>query len=233
LRCRKPPEHFWNDSSRLGQGGKLSGRAIAAAGKRDGQFESRQAEQYMIRNTGLSWGSLGRAFRWILGLTIIGMIAFGWWMNHVPARPDRFFYRSIHAEIGYVVLLLMVSRLIWRGVNPTPALPEGTLRWQRIAARVSHGALYAITILVAMLGWAHSGAHESDYSDWFGLFHVPQITSPDKVAARAYEARHIFFAYVLLALIAIHLAAVLWHHFIRRDRVAARMIGASRAERRV
>ena len=178
----------------------------------------------MIRNTGLSWGSLARAFHWILGLAIIGMIASGWWMNHIPARPDRFFYRSIHADIGYAVLLLMVLRLIWRGVNPTPALPEGTLRWQRIAARVSHGALYAVTILVAMLGWAHSGAHEPNYSNWVSLFHVPQITSPDKVAARAYEDRHIFFAYVLLGLIAIHLAAVVWHHFIRRDRVTARMI---------
>ena len=63
-----------------------------------------------------------------------------------------------------------------------------------------------------------------NYSDWFGLFHVPQFTSPDKAAAQAWEDRHIFFAYVLLALIVIHLAAALWHHFVRRDRVTARMI---------
>ena len=178
----------------------------------------------MIRNTSSSWGALARAFHWVLGVTIIGMIAYGWWMNHFPARPDRFFYRSIHADIGYVVLLLTVLRLIWRGVNPTPALPDDTTRWQRIAARVSQGALYAITILVAMLGWAHSGAHTPDYADWFGLFRVPQITSPDKAAARAYEDRHIFFAYVLLALIVIHVAAAVWHQFVKRDRVASRMM---------
>lgn len=108
-----------------------------------------------------------------LGLAIIGMIAFGWWVNHIPARPDRFFYRSIHADIGYLVLLLTVHRLAWRGVNPTPALPQDTPRWQRIAARVSHWALYAATILVAMLGWAHSGARDPNYSNWFGLLHVP------------------------------------------------------------
>jgi cytochrome b561 len=141
-----------------------------------------------------------------------------------PGPSDRFFYRSIHADIGYLVLLLTVLRLIWRGVNPTPALPEDTAGWQRMAARVSHGALYAITILAAMLGWAHSGARSPDYSDWFGLFHMPQITSPDKAAAAAYEERHIFFAYVLLALIGLHLAAALWHHFIRRDRVTTRMV---------
>ena len=67
-------------------------------------------------------------------------------------------------------------------------------------------------------------ARTKSYSDWFGLFRVPQITSPDKEAARAYEDRHILFAYVLLALIAIHLAAALWHHFVKRDRVAARMV---------
>jgi cytochrome b561 len=174
-----------------------------------------------------SWGSVSRWFHWVLGVTIIGMLAYGWWMNHFPARADRFFYRSIHADIGYVVLLLTVIRLMWRGVNPTPALPSDTPRWQRIASRVSHGLLYAVTILVAMLGWAHSGARTPNYASWFGLFQVPQITSPDKAAAAAYEDRHIWAAYFLLALIVIHVAAAAWHHFVKRDRVAARMIDGS------
>jgi len=179
----------------------------------------------MIRNTTKSWGSVARAFHWIVGLAIIGMLAFGWWMNHIPARPDRFFYRSIHADIGYVLLVAMVLRIIWRAINPTPALPSDTLPWQRIAAAVSHGALYLVTILVIFLGWAHSGARpQGDYGSFFGLFHVPQFTSPDKATADAFEDRHIFFAYVLLALIGIHLVAAAWHHFIRRDRVAARMV---------
>lgn len=178
----------------------------------------------MIRNTTTSWGSVSRWFHWGLALAIIGMIGFGWWMNHIPARADKFFYRSIHADIGYVILLLSVLRLVWRAVNPTPALPVETSRWQKIAAHVSHGALYLVVVLVAMLGWAHSGARTPNYSNFFGLFNVPQFTSPDKAAAGAYEDRHILFAYVLLALIAVHVIAALWHHFIRRDRVVARMV---------
>ena len=178
----------------------------------------------MIRNTSNGWGSVSRWLHWILALAILVMIGFGWWMNHMPARPDRFFYRSIHADIGYVILLLTVLRLVWRAVNPTPAMPPETSRWQKIAAHASHGALYLVVILVAMLGWAHSGARTPDYSDFFGLFHVPQFTSPDRGAAGAYEDRHILFAYVLLALIAIYVIAALWHHFIRRDRVVARMV---------
>jgi cytochrome b561 len=178
----------------------------------------------MIRNTSADWGSVSRSFHWILAVAIVGMIGFGWWMNHVAARPDRFFYRSIHADIGYVVLLLMVVRLAWRAINPTPVLPADSRPWQKIAARISHAALYLVTILVAMLGWAHSGARTPDYSSFFGLFHVPQFTSPDRAAAGAYEDRHIFFAYVLLAMIVVHVVAAAWHHYIRRDRVAVRMM---------
>ena len=185
----------------------------------------------MIRNTTSSWGSVSRWFHWILGVAIIGMLAYGWWMNHIPARADRFFHRSIHADIGYVVLLLMVVRLIWRSINPTPALPAG---YAALAAdRGAHQpwALYLVTIVVAMLGWAHSGAHKPDYASWFGLFRVPQFTSPDKAAADVYEDRHIFVAYVLLALIVIHFAAALWHHFVKRDRVVARMVDGDRLTR--
>ncbi len=82
-----------------------------------------EAAQNMIRNTISNWGSVSRWFHWVLAAIIIGMLAYGWWMNHIPARGDRLFYRTIHADIGYVVLLLMVLRLIWKIFNPSPALP--------------------------------------------------------------------------------------------------------------
>lgn len=178
----------------------------------------------MIRNTISSWGSVSRWFHWGLGIAILGMLAFGWWMNHIPARGDRFFYRSIHADIGYIILVLMMLRLVWRIFNPVPAQPAGTPRWQRVLALANHWTLYAITFTVIMLGWAHSGARTQNYADFFGLFRVPQFTSPDREAARAYEDRHILFAYVLLALIAVHLLAAIWHHFVKRDRVTSRMV---------
>jgi cytochrome b561 len=178
----------------------------------------------MLKNSGTTWGSVSRWFHWSLALLIIGMLAYGWWMNHIPARPDRFFHRSIHADIGYVVLLLMIARLIWRGFSPAPALPAGTPIWQRWSAHAMNGSLYAVTILVATLGWAHSGAHTPDYSSWFGLFHIPQFTSPDKAAAGVYEEWHIYGAYVLMALVAVHILAALFHHVVKGDRVMARMI---------
>jgi cytochrome b561 len=195
-------------------------------GQLSGWAAKKGIRQGMTGNTKSSWGTISRSLHWILGLAIIGMIAYGWWMNHYSPRVDRFFYRSIHADIGYLVLLLTVIRLIWRSVNRTPEMPGDIPRWLTIAARVNHWALYLVTITVAMLGWAMSGARPPDknYASFFGWFNVPQFTSPDKVAAGAYEDRHILFAYVLLALIVLHIAAAVWHHFIRRDHVAMRMI---------
>ena len=57
-----------------------------------------------------------------------------------------------------------------------------------------------------------------------GCFRFRRLPRPTGKRPRAYEDRHILFAYVLLALIVIHLGAALWHHFVRRDRVTARMI---------
>lgn len=178
----------------------------------------------MVRNTKHSWGSFSRLFHWGLGLAIIGMLAYGWWMNHMAARPDRFFHRSIHADIGYAVLLLMVVRLIWRGVNPVPQPTDGSPRWERLLARFNHVALYLVTIVVALLGWAHSGAHKPSYADWFGLFRVPQFTSENRDNARFFEHWHIWLAYVLIGLVLLHVVAALYHHFVKRDRVLARMV---------
>jgi cytochrome b561 len=183
----------------------------------------------MISNTTTGWGSVSRALHWVLGLAIIFMLAYGWWMNHIVARPDRFFHRSIHADIGYVILLLMAARLIWRALNPVPAPPTDAPRWQRIAARTNHWALYLVTMVVAVLGWAHSGAHKPDYASWFGLFRVPQFTSTNKANADFYEDWHIYGAYLLIALVVIHILAALYHHFVKRDRVAARMIDGQAA----
>jgi len=168
-------------------------------------------------------GSISRLFHWGLGFLIIGMLAYGWWMNHMAARPDRFFHRSIHADIGYVVLLLMVIRLVWpasiRRLRCRPITP----RWRRTAARISHGALYGVTILVAMLGWAHSGAHKPDYADWFGCFVSRNLPPTDKASANFYENLHIYLAYLLIALLVIHIVAALYH-VVRKDNVLARMI---------
>ena len=91
-------------------------------------------------------------------------------------------------------------------------------------AHVSHAALYLLTFVVIGFGWALSGAETPGYASWFGLFKVPQFTSPDRASAHFYEDWHIYMAYVLLGLIVVHVLAALYHHFVKRDRVLLRMV---------
>jgi cytochrome b561 len=181
-------------------------------------------DRLMLRNTAITWGMVTRLLHWVVGLAILGMLAYGFWMNHYAAKSDRYFHRSIHADIGYVILLLTALRLIWRAINPSPAFPLGTSWLEKALAHANHVTLYLLTFLVTGLGWALSGASSPDYSSWFGLFHVPQFTSPDRAKAHDYEVWHIYMAYVLLALIVVHLLTALYHHAFRRDRLVMRMI---------
>lgn len=53
---------------------------------------------------------------------------------------------------------------------------------------------------------------------------MPQFTTENRDNARDYENWHIYVAYVLLALVVLHVVAALYHHFIKRDRVLTRML---------
>ncbi|MBM3612659.1 MAG: cytochrome B [Alphaproteobacteria bacterium] len=105
-----------------------------------------------------------------------------------------------HIAGGLAVLALVIWRL-WlrrtRGVPP-PVAPAGTLA-TRIAG-LAHGALYALLVAMVLTGGMA----------WFGGI---------EAAANAHSVLRI----ALLALIALHAGAALWHQFVRRDGVMARM----------
>ena len=50
----------------------------------------------------------------------------------------------------------------------------------------------------------------------------------DQTLSRSFDRLHGLSAYLLLALAGVHICAALWHQLIRRDRLIARMMPASR-----
>lgn len=179
----------------------------------------------MIRNTNEAWGWPARAFHWLIALMIVVVFAFGLWMTEVPVRSERPFYFSIHASIGITLLIVLVARYLWSLVNATPDAPAGTPAWQHRAARLTHGALYALTFATAVIGWLLGGVSEPPLEPQaFGLLPMP----PPLSAGRAYEdfleEAHELTAYALIAVAGMHTAVALWHHFVLRDNVLRRML---------
>jgi cytochrome b561 len=65
---------------------------------------------------------------------------------------------------------------------------------------------------------------------WFGLFQWPRLLGFDPATAQLGEWLHDHGAWLVYAVVSLHLAAVGWHHFYKKDGVLSRMLGSSRPE---
>src|SRR4051812_26321187 len=107
----------------------------------------------MLRNTTVSWGWPAKALHWIGALAILILLGHGWWMTHMPPRPERLANYAWHAALGYDLLVLVVLRVVWRWFNPVPALPADSRPWEVWSARLGHIGLYALTFATTVVGW--------------------------------------------------------------------------------
>lgn len=176
----------------------------------------------MVRNTTTRWGWPAILLHWIAALAIILLLAHGWWMTHLAARPDRLAHYAGHAALGYDLLVLLVLRLLWRWANPVPAQPSDSRQWERIAAQAGHVGLYVLMFGASLTGWAVASTFRNPITkDLLGLS-IPQIVQ-DRAFRNLYEESHVILSYLLAALIVVHIAGALRHHFIKHNDVLGRM----------
>jgi cytochrome b561 len=74
-----------------------------------------------------------------------------------------------------------------------------------------------------LFGWANASARGWAI-DFFGVAQLPRILAESSSLGRALGDVHIWTSYVLLGLIALHVAAALYHRLWLRDRVLARVL---------
>ena len=173
----------------------------------------------------MTWGWPAKLLHWIGAILILLLLGHGWWMTHMAPRPDRLAHYAGHAGLGYDFLVLLVLRLLWRWTHAVPALPAEMPRWERFAAHVSHGGLYFLMLATTVVGWALAGTMRGGAlnKDAFGITFPLIYTSQDRPMHVLLEDTHKILAYVLLALVVVHVLAALRHHFVKRDIVLRRM----------
>jgi cytochrome b561 len=179
----------------------------------------------MLANNDVTWGWPAKLLHWVGAILILLLLGHGWWMTHFAPRPDRLAHYAGHAGLGYDFLVLLVLRLLWRWTHAVPGLPIDMPRWERLAAHASHIGLYVLMFATTVVGWALAGTMRGGAlnKDAFGAT-VPMIfTSQDRATHGMLEETHKVLAYVLLALLAVHLVAALRHHFVKRNAVLRRM----------
>jgi cytochrome b561 len=80
---------------------------------------------------------------------------------------------------------------------------------------------------VPLAGWAYSSAAGFPIVV-FGVWPLPDFVAPDRALADVLKERHATLAFALAAVVALHIAAALKHHFIDRDGQLNRMRPARR-----
>jgi cytochrome b561 len=181
-------------------------------------------------NTARAWGSVARAFHWIVAALIFVQFTLGWvadeW-HRSPTKVDLFVW---HKSTGILILTIVVLRLAWRAATRTPEPPAESSRIERIAAAASHALLYVTMIGLPMSGWVINSAANFPLK-LFWLVPLPAITAPSKAVQHLAEEVHETLGWTLAALVTIHVAAALRHHFVKRNDVLTRMLrGAGRAD---
>lgn len=156
-----------------------------------------------------------RILHWLRAVLILGLIACGWYMTgRAEDDPTAGILYPNHKQFGVLAWLLALVQLTlrWRYSATLPHAPEALKRWEKWLSHGCHRLLIALTLITPMLGYAMSSSiTDGDGVPFFFLSHVPEILPKSDDAFAVFQALHGYSAYLLLAVIALHMAGTLKH----------------------
>ena len=167
--------------------------------------------------------SIAKLFHWGMALLIAGLVAMGFVMTDMELSPEKLQYYSWHKWAGVSVFVLVWLRLLWRLVNPPPAYPDSMSVGMQGLAHAGHAVLYGLMLIIPISGWLLSSA-KGVQTVWFGVLPLPDLVDKDKELGHLLHEVHETLNYVMLFLLAGHIAAGLKHHWIDRDDILKRML---------
>ncbi len=184
-----------------------------------------------LRNSETRFGLVAVSLHWLVALLFIVMLALGVTMTRLALTdPLTFPLYQLHKSIGATIFMLVVARVGWRAANMQPPLPTSLKPYERLLARMTHLGLYAALVLMPFTGWVVVSASSLGIPTvLYGVLRLPHIgfiaASPDKAVIETIASwTHASIAAAAAALVALHIAAALWHHVIQRDDVLTRML---------
>jgi cytochrome b561 len=161
--------------------------------------------------------ALQRLLHWLMAICILAMLFIGVGMVSTVA-PKYLPLISIHKSLGAAILILALIRLAVRLHDGAPPLPASLPEPMKLAAYLSHYALYGLMIVMPLLGWAMLSAAAYPVVLYGGI-HLPSLLpQSDSLHTVLWDA-HYYLAFAFFALVLMHIAAALFHALVRRDGV--------------
>jgi cytochrome b561 len=171
----------------------------------------------------LAYPPTSKLLHWLVAIFVLVQAPLGLMLVWVELGAWRDALYNFHKSLGVLLLGLMLWRLVNRLFVGAPRA-EGTIApWQRLASSAVHGTLYLLLILQPIVGYLANSAFGAS-TPFFGLFEIPAAIAENAELAERLFALHGWIGFTLLALVVVHVAAALQHHFGRRDGVLVRML---------
>lgn len=169
-----------------------------------------------------------RTLHWAMAAIIFAAIALGIYTSYLPpGTGPRPALLDIHKSLGLTALVLIVFRIVYRLARGEPPYREPPRFLSHMAAKLAHAGLYGLMLFMPVTGYLYSAA--GGYSlPWFGLISWPRLATPDKPLSLSGQHLHHIGAWSIAALLVAHVLAVIWHRWIKKDEVLARMLPSSK-----
>ncbi|MDE1905470.1 MAG: cytochrome b [Rhodospirillales bacterium] len=162
-----------------------------------------------------------RTLHWVMAVMVIAMLFIGITMVSTVG-PVFVTLVDVHKPLGIAILVLVLVRLIVRWRLGVPPLPANVLPVQVAVVHLSHWLLYALLLVMPLIGWGMLSAGGYPIALW-GPIHLPQILPHNDMLYAYLRRGHTLLAYLFFAVILLHIVAALFHGLILRDGVLERM----------
>ena len=162
----------------------------------------RQVDQVPAWNARQRWGQLARLVHWTSAVLMLAALPLGLFVSVLAPSPERSSFQAAHIGTGLAAFGLLWLRLLVQQASPGPASPN-------VAARLNKLALYLVIAALPISGLALASAAGAP---------VLGLRLPEALPLPPARLLHQWLSALFAAAFAAHAGAVVWHHFVLRDR---------------
>ena len=173
-------------------------------------------------NSRLRYGPVAQLFHWLTVVLVTAyMVSPGGSEQRIYSAASDF-SRQLHETIGIAVFALVLLRILWRRVEPTPQTPPMP-PWMKRSASATHLGLYALLLATPLTAIAGAWL-EAHPLTLLGVGAIAPLLPPAHDLGQTVAYIHTILGNAIIWLAGLHAAAALFHHFILRDNVLRSML---------
>ena len=162
------------------------------------------------------YGLLAKLFHWITFLVLILQIPFGFYLVGLEFSDERIELENVHIFIGITIFYVTLFRLMWKFINPNPTSSINIFKGQALVAKLNHFLLYLSILMITTSGILKK-LYMGETLNF--LFFNYGFKKDNFILADAFYEVHIYANYLLIALVILHILAVIAHHVLFKDKI--------------